>query len=57
MACGEIVQYLLAPVHGPQGNNLGTTWELVRNADSQARPRPMESEGAFSRDPGALYTC
>lgn len=35
----------LSPVHGPAAQAF--PWELVRNAGSQAQPRPAESEPAF----------
>lgn len=35
----------LSPLHGPTARAF--PWELVRNAGSQAQPRPAESEPAF----------
>lgn len=30
-------------------------WERIRNAESQASPRPMESDSSFSKIPSALH--
>lgn len=31
-------------------------WKLIRNAESQAVPRPCDSESAFPQDPQVLCT-
>lgn len=37
--------------------SIGITWELVRNAEARASPRPAESEAAFYQDPpGNVHT-
>ena len=33
--------------HDPRTSSTGITWELVRNAESEAQPKSIESESAF----------
>lgn len=39
-------------LHGdPGADSIGLAWEPLRNADSQAPPRPADSESEFLQDP------
>lgn len=47
-----MMELSLATQSSPWTSSMGVTGELVRNADSQASPRLLESALAFNKVPG-----
>lgn len=40
-----------------QTSNISIIWELVRNADAQVTPRPLESKSTFHSDLWVVCKC
>lgn len=46
---------VMQPKCRPGTSSMSITWELARNAESQAPPRSAESESTFSQNPQVIH--